>query len=523
MRPLLLLLPLMGCGKDAPPVDSADCEPTVWYPDEDGDGFGIEQRARLACAQPGPRYADNHLDCDDGDAGRSPDATEVCGDGVDNDCVDGELLCRTWDAGGAAYTFLGTDAAQQAGSTVGVGDLTGDGVDDLLITGAGNPSSLSGPGRAWVVAGPVTRGGALDEIAALRVDCADCRVRSFLGDRSAIADFNGDGQLDLALTATESVDFGSLYVWFGPLTADVDAADADVVYTELEGSEEQGPAVAGDLDGDGVAELVMAVVNGRVVEDAVLVLSPGTDGGGSVMDAAVMLRPGGAYSHAGRGLAAHRDLDGDGLADLVIGAPNAGVGGDVHVHLGPVTQTAPVGEGDAHIQGEAAGDGLGWSIVGLADHDGDGHSDLLVGASGAQSRQGVVYLVPGPVVSGGVAELATAQILGEMPMNRLGTAIADAGDLNGDGWGDVVLALPDAERVTAGPGFVALGPLTGVQQAADLDVTLTWSGAHSFGEALGSAGDVNGDGFGDLLVSAPESNAAAMNAGVVYLFLGGNL
>lgn len=224
------------------------------------------------------------------------------------------------------------------------------------------------------------------------------------------------------------------------------------------------------------------------------------------------------------------DLNGDGYADLVVGAPDRASGtGRVHVYFGgPTIRSRSLADdvADLSFTGEALGDAFGASLV-LADVTGDGLVDLVVGAPGADAAgtdAGRVYVFRGgptlqgrDLSAGGTADLV---ITGPEAFSRLGASLA-AGDLDGDGAKEVACGAPnDPASATATAGRVQI--LRGGVLSPGV---LTLHGAHA-GDGFGSAlamGDVSGDGRDDLLVGAPREDGTAREAGAVHVYRGGSL
>lgn len=286
----------------------------------------------------------------------------------------------------------------------------------------------------------------------------------------------------------------------------------------------------GSPDGYYAAQRLTAVdVMGTPDEDVVLECSTGTaivglvcvfEGpvltSGTVSDADLIVSGG---LGLGSGLAG-ADVDGDGRSDLVLGASNAqGDRGEISVLLGPV----PAGvadTADAHRSwtGENPGDWLG-QVVSTGDLDGDG-IDEVVGSAMAwpdNERRGRVYGLP---LDAPDAQGATFVIDGD-PLQHLGMGLA-TGDLNGDGQDDLAVGGPSVPVDFSVPGraFVFFGPVTGSLVTTDADAVYVGEAAGDGAGVAVGIGDVDGDGTGDLVVSAPYNDEAELDAGKIYLLPG---
>lgn len=232
-----------------------------------------------------------------------------------------------------------------------------------------------------------------------------------------------------------------------------------------------------------------------------------------------------AAQPAGADVALVPDMNGDGYDELAIGAsaPNrvyVVLGGPDGWGLNGRLSTAP---NIITYTGDNAGDLAGYGVAGVGDVNGDGFGDLLVGAPGndiAGNNAGAIYVVFGS------ANLASTNLgvfpimIGEAANDEAGRYVSAAGDVNGDGLLDMLVGVP-ATNSNTGAVYLILGQAN--LGNASLGSKIKYSGQVSLDRAGGSidmAGDVNGDGYADFIVGATGNDAGASNGGAAYLVLG---
>jgi len=484
-------------------------------------------------------------DCDDLETEVNPGADEVCNDGIDNDCDGTTNHCGLHgeiSLGLATTQITGEESRDQIGNAIAAaGDVDGDGHPDLLVDAQFSDLGGDNSGAAYLIRGPLPSGelGLEDADAVLVGEFVEDQLGTVL---AGVGDLNEDGMDDLLLTATHSHTGGTLagtaYLVLGPISGTVSLVDADA---QIPGNDHgmflgRAAAAISDVDDDGGHDLALGAPGGGGTTGLIAVVSGASTGVIDLDLAALSLLPGIAPGDGlGTSLAAV-DLTGDGFTTLVAGAPGRAPGGSdatgvVYGFNLPLVSDPE--DADWTVHGIEDGDLLGITVTGVGDLDGDGHPDLVFGASGsddAMEDAGAAYIFLGGLDGDVFAWAADAVLLGGAAGDALGAVVSPAGDLDSDGLPDLALGAPthspDSTLTShAGRVYIFSGDVRGTI-SADTGAESWVNGEASDDEAghsMATLGDTNDDGYDDLLIGAPYHDAAGPNAGAVYLLLGGEL
>ena len=323
-------------------------------------------------------------------------------------------------------------------------------------------------------------------------------------------DFDRDGRVDFVISAPGAASTGIVHAYSGPASLLV----STVALSNSEGGSRFGRAVAnaGDLNGDGFADVIIGASNAGGGAGAVAIIV-----GASPWVAPLTLRtiPGtdGTSANFGESVAGLGDVNGDGYGDIALMSLGAVDEGVIYVYLGGAS--GPEATASLVLRGaDGVLTALGETMAQHVDVNGDGYGDLVVGAPGAMLVPHVYVYLGGP---SGLSATPSQRIDSpDSGSNQFAHVMASAGDLNGDGRSDIVVGA-DQWNTQTGRAYVYLGTPSGLATTPIATLSGPDGTGTYFASAVEGAGDLDGDGFDELAVGAM---GFASNTGRVYVFRG---
>jgi len=457
--------------------------------------------------------------------------------------------------------------ANDGGLTVvsDAGDINGDGFDDIVIANAS--------GKTYIVFG--TDEGFPPELDLASLDGSNGFIVTgslnfFGGAANSAGDVNGDGVDDLIIGAPQASpngeSSGSSFIIFGAAifsaTFDVDDLDGtngfSVDGVAIQDDLGKDVSTAGDINGDGFDDILIGAfgvdTNGYNSGAAYVIFGSDENYPAAInvasLDGNIGFRINGEFidSRTGWSVSNAGDVNNDGIDDIFISAPHVGTTtGGSYIVFGtetgfPATLELALldGSNGFRIENDVGDEASGMPVSAAGDVNGDGIDDIIMGSPGTDPHginSGSAYVIFGKSTPfSGTLNLSTIngtngfRIDGSLQGDFLGSAVSGAGDFNGDGFDDLIVGAKyaDPNGHNSGAVYIVFGTNTGLP--ATLDVSILnykngfplegLAGDDELGYSVSAAGDVNGDGFDDLIVAARGADANGSFSGSSYVIFG---
>ncbi|BAY76285.1 putative outer membrane adhesin [Nostoc linckia NIES-25] len=472
--------------------------------------------------------------------------------------------------GSNGFVLNGVDAFDFSGSSVSsAGDFNGDGFDDLII--GSRYADLNGqsiPGESYLVFGKSSGFAASLNLSSLDGSNGFALIgideRDYSGSSvSSAGDINGDGFDDVIIGAFRARTYaGSSYVVFGKSSgfgasfelSSLDGSNGFIInginIDDLSGISVSG---AGDINGDGFDDLIIGApgvdLDGKVSAGSSYVVfgkSSGFTGSFNVssLDGSngFVINGIDAYDFSGSSVSNAGDINGDGFDDLIISAV-----GQSYVVFGSSSgfeaslNLSSLDGSKGFVINDIAPFGSGISVSNAGDINSDGFGDLIIGAPygnpNGKIGAGQSYVVFGSS-SGFGASLNLSSLNGSNGFaidgidasDFSGSSVSNAGDFNADGFDDLIIAAKNADsngKVSVGESYVVFGKSSGFAGSLNLSslngnngFTINGIDTGKLGSSVSGAGDINGDGFDDLIISADDADPNGINSGQSYVIFG---
>jgi len=495
------------------------------------------------------------------------------------------VLITVTDVGSSGFVIYGVDAGDLSGRSVSyAGDINDDGYADVIIGAPwADPNLKTEAGESYVLFGATEGFGSSVNLSSLDGNGGftifGIQDRDRVGySVSAAGDVNNDGSDDFLIGAydadrNDKIDAGEVYLLYGK-SGDFGASfdlsimsqsDGSVI-TGIDGDDFTGIQVsnAGDLNKDSFDDIIIganaADPNGNARAGKTYVIFGNSNGLGVSFDLTSLDGTNGfvlngiaPYDRSGQSVSEAGDINGDGYDDIILGAnaadPNGTSSGESYVIFGKrdgfsasLNLSDLDGASGFTINGIYEGDEVGISVSTAGDFNGDGFDDLIIGAhhsdSNGRADAGQSYVIFGKAESyGSTFDLSSLNgtngfaVSGISAGDRSGRSVSSAGDVNNDGFDDIIVGAYGANPNNlddAGAAYVVLGKPGGFVPMLDLSLL---DGSNGFavsgrsmddrtGWSVDSAGDINKDGYDDIIIGAYRADPNGANSGESYVVFG---
>ncbi|MCE7063334.1 FG-GAP-like repeat-containing protein [Dyadobacter sp. CY343] len=424
-----------------------------------------------------------------------------------------------------AETAISTLESNQAGAQLGsnvasAGDVNGDGYSDVIVGAITYDNGNVDEGGAFVWVG----GGSGDYLDAGLIKKIDQRMNT-----AGAGDINGDGFSDIIVGVPSYDEHGAVFIYNGSLSGI--NFNSFTIIENVPNSGDLGCSVAsaGDVNGDGFGDIVIGDFTyfvkvgqqSEMITGAALVYYGSSLG--IKINSPTILPSNKSTSLMGWSVASAGDINGDGYDDLIVGdeAYDNGQSDEGAALIYHGSQNGVILNAAIVIEGNSNFAQFGYSVSTAGDVNGDGYSDIIIGApyyTGPESHEGATYLYYGS--PNGISVNSMLMLQKNQANAGFGTSVASAGDLNGDGFSDVIIGADQfsSGSYEEGAAFVYYGGASGLNAASVL-LECNIQGAN-MGRTVATAGDLNGDGYSDVVIGIPNFPLQQIMRGTSMVFYG---
>lgn len=425
----------------------------------------------------------------------------------------------------ASLVLEANQSGASFGSVVGMaGDVNGDGYSDIVVGASLYDKGQADEGVAFIYQGSAA---GLNPVA---VVLEENQASSMYGYRvNGAGDVNGDGYSDILVSARlydkGQTDEGAVFVYHGSALGITAVAARVLESNQASAYLGHSVASAGDINGDGYGDIILGASmydNGQINEGAAFVHYGSAQGVNTV--AALTLEKNQSEAQFGNSVASAGDVNGDGYADVIVGSLFYDNGqsneGAAFIYQGSAAGLSA--NPASTLEGNQVAAQLGNIVASAGDVNGDGYSDVIAGVplyDQGQADEGAAFVWMGK--ADGISAVAHLKLEKGNPEALFGFSVANAGDVNGDGFGDIIVGAPEFDngQTKEGVSFLYYGSASGIASVPNLLIENNQANA-GFGSSVASAGDVNGDGYSDIIVGAPDYDNGEVDEGIAFIYHG---
>jgi hypothetical protein len=467
-------------------------------------------------------------------------AGDINGDGYSDVIAGANSYDNVETNEGAAFVYFGSASginvvaaailesnqvnAQMGRGVASAGDVNGDGYSDVIAGSPQYDNTESNEGAAFVYHGSAT---GLNTTATTMTESN--QVNASFGESVAGAgDVNADGYSDVIVGArgydNGEADEGVAFIFHGSLSGISTTPAAMVESNQVLTGFGYSVAGAGDVNADGYADVIVGAWmfdNGQNEEGRAFVYHGSPTGINTT--AATIVESNQVNAYLGSYVAGAGDVNGDGYADVIVGAFGYDNGqadeGAAFVYHGSASGISTIYT--SRLESNQSFSSFG-AVAGAGDINGDGYSDVIAGAYGydnGQADEGATFVYHGS--ASGINTSPVIILESNQANANMGIFVAGAGDVNADGYSDVIIGTPnfDNGETDEGVAFIYHGSSTGLSTIANIMLESNQASA-AFGYSVSCAGDVNGDGYSDVIVGSYNFDNGQTNEGAGFIYHG---